>query len=90
MTSNFDLDHVEGLRAKVDGKAANLFRKRAGEAPLYVNQISLNNGERDEKTARCVQNQAVESLSEIEDLRKVAIPLQSHAERCRIEPEQGK
>ncbi|KAF4626595.1 hypothetical protein G7Y89_g11565 [Cudoniella acicularis] len=43
MTSKFNLDDVDGFRAKIDRKAANLFRKRAGEAPLYVNQIPLDN-----------------------------------------------
>jgi hypothetical protein len=73
MASNFNLDDVENLQAKIDRKAPNLFKKRAGEAPLHVNRILFDISEKNEK-GRCVRNQAIESLSELEELRKVAIP----------------
>jgi hypothetical protein len=71
MTSNYDLDDVEGFPGRIDRKAAILFRKRAGVAPLYVKRTFLKDVEQNGKTVNCVRNQPVESLSEIAGLRKV-------------------
>ena len=71
------LDDLRSLKAKVDGKAHDLFKAKEGLAPLQVTRVfkdrRANSSVRNIQTEVFVQDQDVWNLGEIRALRNVII-----------------
>ena len=71
MASYLNLDNTESLRAKIDRKAYDLFKAKYGKPQLQVSRLSKVTSGEGKETICFMENQDVESISQIKALKYV-------------------